>query len=115
MSSCRGNRMEPLATCFLVEIRLHDHSEKHGPALPRLETTQRTTRVLRDRNDLELLTGCSDYIPNGFAHQRPCHWGYKGNGAGLRVSFVLSHDTIFLHAPIVALEGHRAPKGDRVS
>ena len=33
--------------------------------------------VLRDRNDLKLLTGCTDYIPNSFAHQGPCHWGYE--------------------------------------
>jgi hypothetical protein len=71
--------------------------------------------VLRDRNDLKLLTGCTDYIPNSFAHQRPCHWGHEGNGTGLRVRFVLSHDMIFLHAPIVAPEGHGAPKGDSVS
>lgn len=30
--------------------------------------------VLRDRNDLKLLTGCTDDIPNSFAHQEPCHW-----------------------------------------
>jgi hypothetical protein len=35
--------------------------------------------VLRDRNDLKLLTGCTCYIPNSFAHQQPCHWGYEGN------------------------------------
>src|SRR5258707_11112168 len=28
--------------------------------------------VLRDRKDLELLTGCTCYIPNSFAHQKPC-------------------------------------------
>jgi hypothetical protein len=49
--------------------------------------------VLRDCNNLKLLTGCTDY----------------------RVRFVLSHDTIFLYAPIVAPEGHRAPKGNGVS
>ena len=87
------------------------------------ERTLRSTRAskrelgrgLRDRNDLKLLTGCTDYIPNSFTHQRPCHWGYEGNGTGLWVRFVLSHDMIFLHAPIVAPEGHGAPKGDRVS
>ena len=42
--------------------------------------------VLRDRNDLEVLAGCFDYIPNSFAHQKPCHWGCKGNRAGLRVA-----------------------------
>ena len=68
--------------------------------------------VLRDCNDLELLTGRADYISNSFAHQKPCHRGYERNGTGLRVGFVLSHDTIFLYAPIVAPEGHRAPKGD---
>jgi len=71
--------------------------------------------VLRDRNDLKLLTGCTDDIPNSFAHQEPCYWGYEGNRTGLRVRFVLSHDMIFLHAPIVAPEGHGAPKGDGVS
>src|ERR1700687_2601327 len=70
--------------------------------------------VLRDRNDLKLLTGCADFIPNSFAHQKPCHWGYEGNRTGLRVRFVLSHDTIFLYAPIAAPEGHRAPKGNSV-
>jgi DNA invertase Pin-like site-specific DNA recombinase len=30
--------------------------------------------VLRDRNDLKLLTGCADFIPNRFAHQKLCHW-----------------------------------------
>ena len=71
--------------------------------------------VLRDRNDLKLLTGCADDIPNSFAHQKPCYWGYEGNRTGLWVRFVLSHDTIFLYAPIVTLEGHRAPKGNSVS
>src|SRR5258708_5812636 len=71
--------------------------------------------VLRDRNDLKVLTGCADFIPNSFAHQKPCHWGYEGNRTGLRVRFVLPHDTIFLHASIVAPEGHRAPKGNSVS
>ena len=68
--------------------------------------------VLRDRNYLKLLTRCVDFIPNSFAHQKPCHWGYEGNRTGLRVRFVLSHDTIFLYAPIAAPKGHRAPKGD---
>ena len=71
--------------------------------------------VLRDRNDLKVLTGCADFIPNSLAHQKPCHWGYEGNRTGLRVRFVLSHDTIFLYAPIVAPEGHRATKGNSVS
>jgi hypothetical protein len=35
--------------------------------------------VLRDRNDLKLLTGCTYYIPNSFAYQKPCNWGYEGN------------------------------------
>ena len=68
--------------------------------------------LLRDRDDLKLLTGGVDNIANGFAHQRSCHWGYKGNGAGLGVRFIFSHDTIFLYAPIVAPERHRAPKGN---
>jgi hypothetical protein len=68
-------------------------------------------RALRDRNDLKLLTGRADFIPNSFAHQEPCDRGYEGNRTGLGVRFVLSHDMIFLHAPIVASEGHRALKG----
>jgi hypothetical protein len=71
--------------------------------------------VLGDRNDLEFLTGCTDYIPNSFAYQQPCHWGYEGNRTGLRVRFVLSHDAIFLYAPIIAPEGHRVPKGNSFS
>jgi hypothetical protein len=71
--------------------------------------------VLRDRNDLKLLTGCTDYIPNSFAHQKPRHRRYEGNRTGPGVRFVLSHDTIFLDASIVAPEGHRAPKGNSVS
>ena len=66
--------------------------------------------VLRDCNDLKPLTGCADYIPNSFAHQRPCHWGYEGNRTALRVRFVLSHDTIFLYAPIAALKVTVLPK-----
>ena len=31
------------------------------------------------------------------------------------IRFILSHDPILLHAPIVALEGHRAAKGNGVS
>ena len=30
--------------------------------------------VLGDCNDLELLTGCTDYIPNSFADQKLRHW-----------------------------------------
>src|SRR3981081_2134302 len=58
--------------------------------------------------DLKLLTGCADDIPNSFAHQKPFYWGYEGNRTGLWVRFVLSHDTIFLYAPIVTPEDHRA-------
>ena len=71
--------------------------------------------VLRDRNDLKLLTGCTDYISNSFAHQKPRYRRYEGNRTGLGVRFVLSHNTIVLYAPIVAPEGHRAPKGNSVS
>jgi hypothetical protein len=39
--------------------------------------------VLRDRNDLKLLIGGTDYIPNGFAHQKSCHWAHEGNRTGL--------------------------------
>ena len=70
--------------------------------------------VLRDRNDLKFLTGCADDIPNSFAEQRPRHGRYKGNRTGLGVRFVLSHDTIFLDAPVVTPEGHRAAKGNNV-
>src|SRR6266850_3458491 len=34
-------------------------------------------RVLRDRNDLKLVAGCADDIPNSFAHQRPRHGDAK--------------------------------------
>src|SRR6266481_2904596 len=61
--------------------------------------------VLRDRNDLKVLIGCANFIPNSLAHQKRCHWGYEGNRTGLRVRFVLPHDMIFLHTSIVALEG----------
>src|ERR1035437_7120364 len=27
--------------------------------------------ALRDRNDLKVLTGCADFLPNSFAHQKP--------------------------------------------
>jgi diguanylate cyclase (GGDEF)-like protein len=49
-----------------------------------------------------------------FSSGRPLLRRYEGNRAGLRVRFVLSHDTIFLYAPIVAPEGHRAAKGNSV-
>jgi len=39
------------------------------------------------------------YIPNSFAHQRPCHWGYEGNRINRRVRVVLSYDTIFCTRP----------------
>src|ERR1700736_3975853 len=98
--------LEPKATASHLDSTQSGHS-KH-----RLRPVR---DVLRDRNDLKVLTGCADFIPNSLAHQKPCHWGYEGNGTGLRVRFVLSHDMIFLHAPIVAPEGHGAPKGDSVS
>jgi hypothetical protein len=62
------------------------------------------------RSTRQVLDGWADYIPNSFAHQRLCHRRQEGNGAGLGIRFVLSHDTIFLYAPIVAPEGHRAAK-----
>jgi hypothetical protein len=34
--------------------------------------------MLRDRNDLKVLTGCADFIPNSLADQKACHWGYEG-------------------------------------
>ena len=69
---------------------------------------------LRDRDDLQFLTGRTDDIADSLAHQRPRHRGYKGNGAGLRVGLVLSDDAIFLHAPVVTTESHRAAEGDGV-
>jgi hypothetical protein len=30
--------------------------------------------VLGDCNDLEFSTGCTDHIPDSFAHQKPRHW-----------------------------------------
>ena len=73
------------------------------------------TGVLRDRNDLQLLAGCADDIPDSLAHQKPCHRGYERNRAGLGVRLVLSDDMIFLYAPIVTPEGHRVPKGNSVT
>jgi hypothetical protein len=46
--------------------------------------------VLRDRSDLKRLTGCADFMPNNLAHQKPYHWGYEGNRAGLGVGLVLA-------------------------
>src|SRR5258707_10735052 len=51
----------------------------HGAKRPFQTSAASDAGVLRDRNDLELLTGCTCYIPNIFAHQKPCHWGYEGN------------------------------------
>jgi hypothetical protein len=34
---------------------------------------------LGDRDNLQLLTGCTDHIPDSFAHQRLCHRGREGN------------------------------------
>jgi|ERR1700682_984293 len=89
----------------------HEHNWAGGPLSAR-DTLG--AGVLRDCNDLKLLTGRADYIPNSFAHQKPCHWGYERNRTGFRVRVVLSHDTIFLDAPIVTPEGHRARKGNSV-
>jgi cytochrome oxidase assembly protein ShyY1 len=36
--------------------------------------------VLRDRDDLELLTGRADDIPNGFALQQPCYFASENEG-----------------------------------
>ena len=67
-------------------------------------TLDSTLWGLGDRNDLKLSTGCTDYIPHSVSHQRPCHWGHEGNGTGLGVRFVLSHDMIVLHAPTSRLK-----------
>src|ERR1700738_4655330 len=84
--------VEPKATAS------HLDSTQSGYCKHRL----RPARVLRDRNDIKLLTGCTCYIPTSFAHQKRCHWGYEGNRTGLGVRFVLPHNAIFLYAPIVA-------------
>ena len=67
---------------------------------------------LRDRNDLDFPTGGADDIANGLADQKSCHRSNEGNGTGLGIGFILTNDMIFLHAPIVAPEGHRAAKGN---
>src|SRR6266849_5667821 len=109
--------LEPKATASHLDSTIRVVMGTSGVGAKRTFQTSAASSagVLRDRNDLKLLTGCTDYIPNSFAHQKLCHWGYEGNRTGLRVRFVLSHDIIFLYAPIVAPEGHRAPKGNSVS
>src|ERR1700712_5757766 len=69
---------------------------------------------LRDRDDLKFLTGEADDVADGLAHQQLGYRGNEGNRTGLGVRFVLSDDMIFLHAPVVAPEGHRAAKGNGV-
>jgi hypothetical protein len=66
--------------------------------------------VLRDRNDLKLLTRRTYYISNGFAHQQPCHWGYVGIEPALgSASSSLRYD-ISARAYRVASKGDGAPK-----
>jgi hypothetical protein len=100
-----SNRVIDWQPGFLATLVILKATFKHRPR----------PGVLRDRNDLKLLTGCTDYIPNSFTHQKPRHRRYEGNRTGPGVRFVLPHNTIFLYAPIVAPEGHRAPKGNSVS
>ena len=69
---------------------------------------------LLDRNDLELLTGRADHIPDSLAHQSPRYRGHKGNRTGPGVGFILAHDPVFLDAAVVAPERHRAAKGDHL-
>jgi hypothetical protein len=66
--------------------------------------------MLRDRKDLKFLTGCTDDIPNGFAHQNPCYRGYEGNGTGLGVRFVLSTIRYFCIRPSSRLKVTVLPK-----
>jgi len=99
---------------YVVAFSVHLAMTAYG-ANGRSKHRLRRCGVLRDRNDLKLLTGCTDYISNSFAHQKPRYRRYEGNRTGLGVRFVLSHNTIVLYAPIVAPEGHRAPKGNSVS
>ena len=65
--SCRAGRhvsIEPKTGLAGMGATQSGHSEH------RLRPVQ---DVLRDRNDLKRLTGCADFIPNSFAHQKPCH------------------------------------------
>ena len=100
---------------YVVAFRVHLAMMAYGAKRPFQTSPASGASVLRDRNDLKLLTGCTDYIPNSFAHQKPRHRRYEGNRTGLGVRFVLSHNSIFLYAPIVAPKGRRAPKGNSVS
>jgi hypothetical protein len=80
-----------ITLCGLSQLTFATKSAQSGHSKHRLRPVR---DGLRDRNDLKLLTGCANFIPNSSAHQKPCHWGYEGNRTGLRVRFLLSHDTI---------------------
>ena len=67
--------------------------------------------ALRNRDDLKLLVGCADPVPNSFFHQA-LPLGIRRKSSGPRVRFVVSHGWIFLHAPIAAPEGHRVSEGN---
>jgi hypothetical protein len=43
--------------------------------------------VLRDRNDLKLLTRCADFLPTALPI-RSFELGYEGNRTGIRICFV---------------------------
>src|SRR5450631_1720179 len=115
--SSRGCRSYSPARCrrqFVARIRRHFATSLRKAAVQDLGL--RPVRdALGDRNDLELLAGCADFISNGFADQEPCDRGHERNGTGLGVRFILSHDSICLHAPITAPEGHGAAKGNGVA
>jgi hypothetical protein len=74
------------------ERRSFDASASRSEACARVQGNQNIgascAAVLRDLNDLKLLTECAGDIPNSFVHQEPCHWRYEGNRTGLRVCFV---------------------------
>ena len=51
-------------------------------------------QTLGDRNDLETLTGCADFIPDSLAHQKPGHGEHEGNRTALGVRLALCYDTV---------------------
>ena len=69
-----------------LESQLHQAREAYEQAQTIEDVNERRRQaasplrdVLRDRDDLKLLTGCADDIPNSFAHQKLCHRGYERN------------------------------------
>src|SRR6185295_8570062 len=69
---------------------------------------------LTDGDDLEFLTADADDISNRLAGESPGHRGYEGNRSGFRIGFILSDDTVGLHASVVPAEGHAGSKGDDI-